>query len=117
MHGKLAIRKFALDFGLAVGGVLGKAWNAPCAPTHSTHDALAIKAETLGAKLRNSALPALDARSERVFSPLLRELIEMRFRQDRRCQEVTRAVSPPPSGRLRRSKPASPRPRSPFATN
>jgi hypothetical protein len=62
-----------LDLGLAVGGVLGKAWNAPCAPTHSTRDALAITAETLGAKLRNSALPALDARSERsVLAPLAR---------------------------------------------
>jgi hypothetical protein len=116
MHGKLAIRKSALDFGLAVGGVLGKAWNAPCAPTHSTRDALAITAETLRAKLRNSALPAWTLGASAVFSPLLRELIEMRFRQDRPCQ-VTPAVSPPPSGRLRRSKPASPRPRSPFATN
>ena len=52
---------------------MGKAWNAPCAPKRFMRDILAIAAEALGANLRNSALPALDARRKRsVLAPLTR---------------------------------------------
>ena len=91
---------------------MGKAEYAPCAPTRTARDALAIAAKTLGVNLRIGALPAWTLGASAVFSPLLRELIEMRFRQDRPCQ-VTRAVSPPagyavrnphPRGRARLSR-------------
>jgi hypothetical protein len=83
MHGKLAIGKICVDFGLTVGGMLGKAWHVPCTPMRSTRDILAIAAETLGVKLRISAMPAWMLGASAMFSPFLRELVEMRFQWDR----------------------------------
>ena len=42
----------------APDSAFGQAWHVPCAPTRTTRDTLAIAAETLGVKLRISALPA-----------------------------------------------------------
>ena len=53
-------------------------WTPP-----TTRDLLAIAAETLGVKLRVSAMPAWMLGASAMFSPVLRELIEMRFQWDR----------------------------------
>jgi hypothetical protein len=58
----------------------------PCAPTRTTRDILQIAADTLGVKLRISAMPAWMLGPSAVFSPLLRELKEMRFQWDRPYQ-------------------------------
>ena len=70
----------------APDSAFGKAWHVPCAPTRTTRDLLAIAAETLGAKLRISAMPAWMLGASAMFSPFLRELIEMRFQWDRPYQ-------------------------------
>jgi nucleoside-diphosphate-sugar epimerase len=67
----------------APDSAFGQAWHVPCAPTRTTRDILAIAAETLGVKLRISAMPAWMLGASAMFSPLLRELIEMRFQWDR----------------------------------
>jgi nucleoside-diphosphate-sugar epimerase len=68
----------------APDSAFGQAWHVPCAsPTRTTRDLLAIAAETLGVKLRISAMPAWMLGASAMFSPLLRELIEMRFQWDR----------------------------------
>jgi nucleoside-diphosphate-sugar epimerase len=67
----------------APDSAFGQSWHMLCPPTRTTRDILAIAAETLGVKLRISALPALDAGASAVFSPFLRELKEMRFQWDR----------------------------------
>ncbi len=67
----------------APDSAFGQAWHVPCAPTRTTRDILAIAARTLGVKLRISALPAWMLGASAMFSPLLRELIEMRFQWDR----------------------------------
>jgi nucleoside-diphosphate-sugar epimerase len=67
----------------APDSAFGKAWHVPCAPTRSTRDILAIAAETLGVKLRISAMPAWMLGASAMFSPFLRELVEMRFQWDR----------------------------------
>jgi hypothetical protein len=56
--------------------VLGTAGHVPRAPTRPTRDILAIAADTLGVKLRISAMPAC----ERYIAPFLREPVEMRLR-------------------------------------
>jgi nucleoside-diphosphate-sugar epimerase len=56
------------------------------APTRTTRDILQIAADTLGVKLRISALPAWMLGPSAMFSPLLRELKEMRFQWDRPYQ-------------------------------
>jgi hypothetical protein len=89
----LAIKKIALDFGLRVGGVLGTAGHVPRAPTRPTRDILAIAADTLGVKLRNSAMPAC----ERYIAPFLREPVEMRFRATGPTISAP-AASPPRTG-------------------
>ncbi len=61
----------------------GQAWHVPCAPTRTTRDLLKIAAETLGVKLRISAMPAWMLGASAMFSPFLSELIEMRFQWDR----------------------------------
>ncbi len=61
----------------------GQAWHAPCAPTRTTRDILKIAAEALGVRLRISAMPAWMLGASAMFSPFLRELIEMRFQWDR----------------------------------
>jgi nucleoside-diphosphate-sugar epimerase len=67
----------------APDSAFGKAWHVPCAPTRSTRDILAIAAEALGVKLRISAMPAWMLGASAMFSPFLRELVEMRFQWDR----------------------------------
>ncbi len=67
----------------APDSAFGQAWHMPCAPTRATRDILAIAAETLGVKLRISALPAWMLGASAMFSPLLREMVEMRFQWDR----------------------------------
>jgi nucleoside-diphosphate-sugar epimerase len=67
----------------APDSAFGQAWHVPCAPTRTTRDILKIAAETLGAKLSISAMPAWMLGTTGLFSPFLRELIEMRFQWDR----------------------------------
>jgi nucleoside-diphosphate-sugar epimerase len=67
----------------APDSAFGQAWHMPCAPTRTTRDILQIAADTLDMKLRISALPAWMLGPSAVFSPLLRELKEMRFQWDR----------------------------------
>jgi nucleoside-diphosphate-sugar epimerase len=70
----------------APDSAFGQAWHLPCAPTRTTRDILQIAADTLGVKLRISALPAWMLGSSAMFSPFLRELKEMRFQWDRPYQ-------------------------------
>ena len=70
----------------APDSAFGKAWHMPCAPTRTTRDILKIAAETLGVKLRISAMPAWMLGATGMFSPFLRELQEMRFQWDRPYQ-------------------------------
>ena len=70
----------------APDSAFGQAWHMPCAPTRTTRDILQIAADTLGVKLRISAMPAWMLGPSAVFSPLLRELKEMRFQWDRPYQ-------------------------------
>jgi hypothetical protein len=51
----------------------------PCGLTRTTRDILVIAAETLGVKLRISAVPAWMLGASAILSPFLRELAEMRF--------------------------------------
>ena len=67
----------------APDSAFGQAWHMPCARTRTTRDILQIAADTLGVKLRISALPAWMLGPSAMFSPLLRELKEMRFQWDR----------------------------------
>jgi nucleoside-diphosphate-sugar epimerase len=67
----------------APDSAFGQAWHVPCAPIRTTRDILKIAAETLGVKLRISAMPAWTLGASAMFSPFLRELIEMRFQWDR----------------------------------
>jgi nucleoside-diphosphate-sugar epimerase len=67
----------------APDSAFGQAWHVPCAPTRTTRDILKIAAETLGVKLRISAMPAWMLGASGMFSPFLRELTEMRFQWDR----------------------------------
>jgi nucleoside-diphosphate-sugar epimerase len=67
----------------APDSAFGQAWHAPCAPTRTTRDILKIAADALGVRLRISAMPAWMLGASAMFSPFLRELIEMRFQWDR----------------------------------
>jgi hypothetical protein len=67
----------------AIGFAFGRAWQVPCAQIRATRDILKIAAETLGVKLRISAMPAWMRGASAMFSPFLREPIEMRFQWDR----------------------------------
>ena len=70
----------------APDSAFGQAWHMPCAPTRTTRDILQIAADTLGVKLRISALPTWMLGPSAMFSPFLRELQEMRFQWDRPYQ-------------------------------
>jgi nucleoside-diphosphate-sugar epimerase len=70
----------------APDSAFGQAWHMPCAPTRTTRDLLQIAADTLHVKLRISAMPAWMLGPSAMFSPLLRELKEMRFQWDRPYQ-------------------------------
>jgi nucleoside-diphosphate-sugar epimerase len=67
----------------APDSAFGQAWHVPCAPTRTTRDLLRIAADALGVKLRISAMPAWMLGASGMFSPFLRELVEMRFQWDR----------------------------------
>jgi nucleoside-diphosphate-sugar epimerase len=67
----------------APDAAFGQAWHVPCAPARTTRDILKIAADALGVKLRISAMPAWIMGASSMFSPTLRELIEMRFQWDR----------------------------------
>src|SRR5271166_124681 len=67
----------------APDSAFGQAWHVPCAPIRTTRDVLKIAADALGVKLRISAMPAWMLGTSAMFSPFLRELIEMRFQWDR----------------------------------
>jgi nucleoside-diphosphate-sugar epimerase len=93
----------------APDSVFGQAWHVPCAPTRTTRDVLKIAAETLGVKLRISAMPAWMLGASGMFSPFLRELQGMRFPWTGLIM-WTPAGSPKLSGRTRpRSRLAFPR--------
>jgi nucleoside-diphosphate-sugar epimerase len=70
----------------APDSAFGQAWHMPCAPTRTTREILQIAADTLGVKLRISAMPAWMLGPSAMFSPFLRELKEMRFQWDRPYQ-------------------------------
>jgi nucleoside-diphosphate-sugar epimerase len=70
----------------APDSAFGQAWHMPCAPTRTTRDILQITADTLGVKLRISAMPAWMLGPSAMLSPFLRELKEMRFQWDRPYQ-------------------------------
>ena len=70
----------------APDSAFGQAWHMPCAPARTTRDILQIAADTLGVKLRISAMPAWMLGPSAMFSPFLRELKEMRFQWDRPYQ-------------------------------
>jgi len=67
----------------APDSAFGQAWHVPCAPTRTTRDILRIAADALGVRLRISAMPAWMLGASGMFSPMLRELVEMRFQWDR----------------------------------
>jgi nucleoside-diphosphate-sugar epimerase len=67
----------------APDAAFGQPWHVPCAPTCTTRDILAIAAATVGVRLRISAMPAWMLGASAMFSPVLRELTEMRFQWDR----------------------------------
>lgn len=61
----------------------GQAWHVPCAPTKTLREVLQIGADALGEKLKLSVLPAFMMGPLGLFTPVLRELKEMRFQTDR----------------------------------
>lgn len=58
-------------------------WHVPCAPTRTPRQLLQIGADALGQKLKLIAMPTIMLRALGVFSPFLRECVEMRFTWDR----------------------------------
>jgi nucleoside-diphosphate-sugar epimerase len=67
----------------APDSAFGQAWHVPCAPTPTTREILRMAAEALGVRLRLLTLPEGLLGAAGLFSPLLRELKEMRFTWDR----------------------------------
>ena len=55
----------------------------PCAATRTTRELLQIAADALGVPLRIRTLPAALLAPMGLFSPMLREMREMRFQWDR----------------------------------
>lgn len=60
-----------------------QAWHVPCAPTRTPRQLLQMGADSIGQKLKLMAMPTLMLRTVGLFSPFLRECIEMRFTWDR----------------------------------
>jgi nucleoside-diphosphate-sugar epimerase len=58
-------------------------WHVPCAPTRTPRQVLELGADALGQPLKVMAMPALGLRVLGVFSPFLRECVEMRFTWNR----------------------------------
>ncbi|HEX9159567.1 MAG TPA: NAD-dependent epimerase/dehydratase family protein [Rhizomicrobium sp.] len=77
------IARAAMTLLASPDSAFGQAWHVPCAPTRTTRDILKIAADALGVKLRISAMPAWMLGASGMFSPFLRELVEMRFQWDR----------------------------------
>jgi nucleoside-diphosphate-sugar epimerase len=63
--------------------VFGQAWHMPCAPIQTPREILQLGADALGVKLRITALPLWSLPIMGVGSPMLREMVEMRFQWDR----------------------------------
>jgi len=61
----------------------GQAWHVPCAPIQTPRQILELAASALGFKLRIAALPLWSLPGLGFVSPLMREIIEMRFQWDR----------------------------------
>jgi len=60
-----------------------QAWHVPCAPTRTPRQLLQIGAAAIGQKLKLMAMPTLGLRIIGLFSPFLRECVEMRFTWNR----------------------------------
>jgi len=60
-----------------------QAWHVPCAPTRTPRQLLQIGADALGQQLKVLAMPTLTLRLAGIFSPFLRECVEMRFTWNR----------------------------------
>lgn len=58
-------------------------WHVPCAPTRTPRELLQIGADAVGKPLKVMAIPTLMLRGIGLFSPFLRECIEMRFTWNR----------------------------------
>jgi len=58
-------------------------WHVPCAPTRTPRQLMQIGADALGQKLKLMAMPTAMLRLIGVFSPFLRECVEMRFTWNR----------------------------------
>ena len=67
----------------APDSAFGQAWHVPCAPVRTTRELLQIAADALGVPLRIRTLPAPLLAPIGLFSPMLREMREMRFQWDR----------------------------------
>jgi len=77
------IARAATTLVAAPDSAFGQAWHVPCAPTRTTRDLFKMAADALGVRLRISAMPAWMLGASGMFSPFLRELVEMRFQWDR----------------------------------
>ncbi len=58
-------------------------WHVPCAPTRTPRELLQMGADAVGQKMKVMAMPTLMLRVVGLFSPFLRECIEMRFTWNR----------------------------------
>jgi nucleoside-diphosphate-sugar epimerase len=61
----------------------GQAWHMPCAPIRTPRQILALGAQSLGLKLKLTALPLWSLPVLGLAVPMMRELAEMRFQWDR----------------------------------
>lgn len=60
-----------------------QAWHVPCAPTRTPRQLLQMGADALGLKLKLMPMSTLMLRAIGLFSPFLRECVEMRFTWNR----------------------------------
>ena len=63
--------------------VFNQVWHVPCAPTRTSRQLLQMGADAIGVKLKLMPISTLMLRMIGVFSPFLRECIEMRFTWNR----------------------------------
>lgn len=77
------IARAALSLLDAPDDAFNQAWHVPCAPTRTPRQLLQIGADALGQKLKLTAMPTIMLRAIGVFSPSLREYVEMRFTWNR----------------------------------
>jgi nucleoside-diphosphate-sugar epimerase len=78
------------DYGRAVVTLLdapddcfGQAWHVPCAPIRTPREILELGAQSVGVSARISSLPLNLLPIAGMFSPFMRDLVEMRFQWDR----------------------------------